>query len=98
MAAAAVMSTSRFSFANFPVAYDPQMRREDAVTLARTASQQNGIPKVTGKEKEKPSKVTPAMAHAAPSNASLKQSPEAPKRKHFVFADPVAFRCVMPFC
>jgi hypothetical protein len=70
--------SSRFSF---PHAYDPQMHRDEMVTLSRTTSPQNGTHKVNGKPT-----LLPAMTTTA--------APQAPKRRHFVFADPVAFRYI----
>ncbi|KAF8852196.1 hypothetical protein BDZ45DRAFT_115985 [Acephala macrosclerotiorum] len=71
--------SSRFVF---PHAYDPHMHREEVLTLSRTTSQQNGINKVNGKSLSP----SPMTAPAA------KSSHPAPRRRHFVFADPVAFR------
>jgi hypothetical protein len=75
---------------NFPGAYDPQMHREDILTLSRTTSLQNAIPKVNGNA----SKPSLAPAPAMTSKPHAKDSPPAPQRRHYVFADPVAFRWV----
>jgi hypothetical protein len=78
--------SSRFVF---PTALDPHMRREELVTLSRTASQ-NAVPRINGK----PVSLSPS---AMPANSTTKgsQLPQ-PQRRHFVFADPVAFRHVIP--
>ncbi|KAE9368837.1 hypothetical protein N431DRAFT_428595 [Stipitochalara longipes BDJ] len=73
---------------NFPAAYDPQMHREDILTLSRTTSLQNAIPAVNGNA----SKPSLAPAPAMTSKPPAKDSPPAPQRRHYVFADPVAFR------
>jgi hypothetical protein len=79
---------SRFTFPNIPNIYDP-----DTVTLARTTSQQNG-PRSNGTSKSNTASTKPVQAMTAPSNSStaIKKSPISPQRRHFVFADPVAFR------
>lgn len=72
----------------FPQAYDPQMYQEERLALSRTASLQshNASSKANGK--------------AAPSAAMTPEQPSAnrpshnSRRKHFVLADPVAFRSV----
>lgn len=79
---------------NFPVAYDPQMHREEILTLSRTTSLQNSIPKSNGNA----SKPSLAPAPAMTSKPQAKDSTPAPQRRHYVFADPVAFRCVHTGC
>lgn len=62
-----------------PHGHDPNVHKEEVITLARTTSQQQGIPKVNG--------------FASPtSNGTTTAAADAPRRKHFVFTDPVAFR------
>lgn len=70
---------SRFPF---PTAYDPQMYKEDALTLLRTTSQRNAANASNGG--------SPSMA-PKPAPAPLSK-PSGPQRRHYVFADPVAFR------
>ncbi|TVY29970.1 Protein STB2 [Lachnellula hyalina] len=68
-----------------PLAYDPQMHHEDQITLSRTLSSQKAIIKGNSNGKS----VTPAMAtEPSPSH----ETPHTSKRRHCVFADPVAFR------
>lgn len=75
----------------FPNVYDPHMHREEIISLARRASQQqqqqhngNGINNVNGSPSQSTAMTRPAD----------KPSQPAPRRRHFVFADPVAFRFV----
>jgi len=70
---------SRF---NFPTAYDPQIHREETLTLARTTSQKNGIPKVSGSTSN-----TPSMDSTAPKGRA-----GSTQHRSFVFTDPVAFK------
>jgi hypothetical protein len=81
---------------NFPVAYDPQMHREEVLTLSRMTSLQNSIPK--SNDNGNASKPSLAPAPAMTSKSQAKDSPPAPQRRHYVFADPVAFRCVHAGC
>ena len=77
------------------------MHREEVVTLARTTSQQNAANKANGGLKSnttstnaspQPPTMSPhTTSHAAP----LKSIPQSPQRRHFVFADPVAFRYLL---
>ena len=83
---------------NFPVAYDPQMHREEVLTLSRTTSLQNSIPKGNGNGNGNASKPSLAPAPAMTSKPQAKDSSLAPQRRHYVFADPVAFRCVHAGC
>ena len=83
---------------NFPVAYDPQMHREEVLTLSRTTSLQNPIPKGNGNGNGNASKPSLAPAPAMTSKPQAKDSSPAPQRRHYVFADPVAFRCVHAGC
>lgn len=72
------------------------MGREDALTLARTSSQHNANQKVnTAQQKADGSSSSgnSIQAKMASTNGSQTAKP-APKRRHFVFADPVAFRYV----
>lgn len=62
---------------SFPQGYDPHMRKEEMVTLSRLSSQQNAIPRANG---------SPSTMQTIDHKASQ------PRRRHFVFADPVAFR------
>jgi len=59
-----------------PHGHDPNVHKEEVLTLARTTSQQHSIAKVNG--------------HASPTSDA--RATNTPRRKHFVFADPVAFR------
>lgn len=90
-------------FAAFPHGYDPHMVREDALTLARTTSQQNAIQKVntsqSGTQKVDGStsggnSPQPTMTNPTNGSQTAKPAPRSPQRRHFVFADPVAFRQV----
>jgi hypothetical protein len=74
---------------SFPTAYDPQMHREEVLTLSRTISQQNATHKVNGNS-AKPS-LAPSPTMTSP---SVRDTPSSPQRRHYVFADPVAFRWV----
>jgi hypothetical protein len=78
---------------NFPVAYDPQMHREDVLTLSRTTSSQNAITKVNGNASQLALAPAPAMT-SKPQTKDSPPPPPPPQRRHYVFADPVAFRCV----
>jgi len=60
-----------------PHGHDPNVHKEEVLTLARTNSQQQGILKANG--------------YASPTGNG-KATTNAPRRKHFVFTDPVAFR------
>ena len=75
----------------FPQAYDPLMHTQDALTLSRTTSlqQDNAAGKVNG------GSAKPALA-PSPTMTSKPQTKDAssPQRRHYVFADPVAFRWV----
>ncbi|TAQ90770.1 hypothetical protein B7494_g912 [Chlorociboria aeruginascens] len=72
--------SSRFTF---PHAYDAHMHREEILTLSRVASQKS-VPT--------PDSNTPQVM-ATPTNISKNSKPQkTPQRRHFVFADPVAFR------
>jgi len=75
---------------SFPTAYDPQMHREEGLTLSRTTSQQNAIHKVNGNSAKPSLAPSPAMT----SKPFVKDTPPSPQRRHYVFADPVAFRWV----
>jgi hypothetical protein len=80
----------------FPHAFDPHMTRDDALTLARTTSQQNAVLKVTaaqsGTQKvEGNNSSQPAMPNPANESQMAGHAATSPQRRHFVFADPVAF-------
>ena len=77
--------SSRFAF---PHAYDPQMHREEALTLSRSVSQRNGtnMPNVTSSQP------------GSTMEASKVNGYHTAQRGHFVFADPVAFRYVFVVC
>lgn len=60
-----------------PQGHDPNVHKEEVLTLARTTSLQHGQPKVNG--------------YASP-GINDKAAANTPQRKHFVFTDPVAFR------
>lgn len=62
---------------SFPQGYDPHMRKEEMVTLSRLSSQQNATLRANG---------SPSTMQTSVPKASQ------PRRRHFVFADPVAFR------
>lgn len=78
---------------SFPHAYDPQMHREDILTLSRTTSQQNATSNVNGTAKP-----SLAPAPAMTSKPPAKDTPASLQRRHYVFADPVAFRWVKANC
>ena len=87
----------------FPHAYDPHMHREDALTLSRTTSQHNAIHKVNTSQSgiQKVDGSTSRLHSPQPTMRTLingsyleKIAPTSPQRRHFVFADPVAFRHV----
>jgi hypothetical protein len=90
-----------FNFA-FPHGYDPHMIREEALTLARTTSQQNALQKAntsqSGVQKVDSSTSSGNSPQPKMSNTNGAQTAKppatTPKRRHFVFADPVAFRHV----
>ena len=67
-----------------PQAYDPQMYREDQVTLSRTATMQSSRPKARHS--------STASTFNIPSLTTSKEAIQHHQRRHFVFADPVAFR------
>ena len=60
-----------------PTAHDPNVHREEVLTLARTTSQQYGVSRVSS---------------LTASESNGKAAVDMPRRKHFVFTDPVAFR------
>jgi len=67
-----------------PQAYDPQMHREDQVSLSRTTTMQSTRPKAR--------QSTTASTFNMLSPAASKDGVGNHQRRHFVFADPVAFR------
>ncbi|TVY62712.1 Protein STB6 [Lachnellula suecica] len=74
---------------SFPLAYDPQMHQDERVTLSRTISVQNALIKANANGKA----VSPATAMATePASSTANNTTPTPKRRHCVFADPVAFR------
>lgn len=75
----------------FPSAYDPQMHQEERLTLSRTISVQNALTKANtnGNGKAVPSVMA---TESSPSSSSNHTTPHTSKRRHCVFADPVAFR------
>jgi len=58
------------------------MHREESLTLARTTSQKNGVPTLSGSTSKKPS-----MDFSAPQGTA-----RSTKHRNFVFTDPVAFK------
>ena len=77
--------SSRFAF---PHAYDPQMHREENLTLSRSSSQKNGANRLNG---------SPSQPGSATDTSKVNGS-HMVQRRHFVFADPVAFRYVFVLC
>jgi hypothetical protein len=71
------------------------MHREEGLTLSRTISLQNASTKVNENASKPELAPAPAMI-SKPQQA--KDSPPAPQRRHYVFADPVAFRWVNAWC
>ncbi|KAH7403161.1 hypothetical protein BKA64DRAFT_598157 [Cadophora sp. MPI-SDFR-AT-0126] len=72
--------TTMFSFPNV---YDPQMHREEVLTLSRTTSQQATRTLTNG------TTGSPMTRHAP---ASARKPPHTLQRRNIVFPDPVAFR------
>lgn len=76
--------SSRFQL-SFPQGHDPNMHKEEMLTLARTTSQHQGSSK--GKVQGQGNGNTSNMA-----STSKPAIPPPVRRKNFVFTDPVAFR------
>ncbi|KAL2063724.1 hypothetical protein VTL71DRAFT_5529 [Oculimacula yallundae] len=76
--------SSRFSFPNV---YDPQMHREEVLTLSRTTSQQKARTLANTNANGTPG--SPMTRHPPSSN---RNPPHSILRRNIVFTDPVAFR------
>jgi hypothetical protein len=71
-----------------------EAREAKEAALSQTASHQNAL----GRTKSAPKTTTAEPAMASPATHQLptkiKSIPQPPQRRHFVFADPVAFRYI----
>ena len=84
-------------------AYDPNMRREEGLTVSRTTSQQSTIQKIRTSSSGQKADVSSSRNSLQPTVSNSTNEPQttkplahSPQHRHFVFADPVAFRHVSP--
>jgi hypothetical protein len=90
--------SSRFVYPHMEELHAEQEAREakeaKETALSQTASHQNAL----GRAKSAPKTTTAESAMASPARHQLptkiKSIPQPPQRRHFVFADPVAFRYI----